>query len=253
MSSCCPDNSNDCQTPYDGYHWHSKGVVDQVGDMNIYRTGAGTKCIIWCYDIYGFTGGRTRQLCDMLADAGYLVILPDFFRGEWRGVTSEDLVPWLHKHSDWYGSRQAEMCDTVLPYARSHGAQVFACVGTCWGGYMVTRLSGYSDFKAGISFHPATTFIAENVNKEKLYEVLDEVGCPQMVLTAGNDHKNEKPGGLAQKIWGVMSFGEECIYREYRDMEHGWMVRGDVRKEAINNTAKAAFTSMLGFLSTHLK
>ena len=50
-----------------------------------------------------------------------------------------------------------------------------------------------------------------------------------------------------------MSFGEECIYREYRDMEHGWMVRGDVRKEAINNTAKAAFTSMLGFLSTHLK
>ena len=72
--------------------------------MNVYRTGAGKKCIIWCYDIYGFEvieitkckhcfvvpqfvlcqGGRTRQLCDMLADAGYLVILPDFFRGEWR-------------------------------------------------------------------------------------------------------------------------------------------------------------------------
>ena len=29
-------------------------------------------------------GGRTRQLCDMLGDAGYLVLLPDFFRGEWR-------------------------------------------------------------------------------------------------------------------------------------------------------------------------
>ena len=95
----------------------------KVGDMEVYRTGAGNKCIIWCYDIYGFTvslstynysrksnskeshvnkwwifannylllsifcwcqGGRTRQLCDMLADAGYLVILPDFFRGEWR-------------------------------------------------------------------------------------------------------------------------------------------------------------------------
>ena len=23
--------------------------------MEVYRTGAGNKCIIWCYDIYGFT------------------------------------------------------------------------------------------------------------------------------------------------------------------------------------------------------
>ena len=29
-------------------------------------------------------GGRTRQLCDQLADSGYMVIMPDFFRGEWR-------------------------------------------------------------------------------------------------------------------------------------------------------------------------
>jgi len=141
----------------------------------------------------------------------------------------------------------------ILPYARSHGATVFGCVGTCWGGYMVARLSGYTDFRAGVAFHPATTFIAENCNQEKLYEVLDEVQCPQMVLTAGNDHQNEKPGGLAQKVWGVMSFGGECIYREYRDMVHGWMVRGDVRKEEINNCTKAAFNSMLGFLNTYLK
>ena len=26
----------------------------QVGDMKVYRTGGGPKCIIWCYDIYGF-------------------------------------------------------------------------------------------------------------------------------------------------------------------------------------------------------
>jgi len=253
MSSCCPDNSLDCQTPYQEYFWHSKGVVEQVGDMKVYRTGSGPKCIIWCYDIYGFEGGRTRQLCDMLADSGYLVILPDFFRGDWRGVSAPDLREWLVKQSDWYGSLQADVCDTILPYARAQGAKVFGCVGTCWGGYLVARLSSYSDFRAGASFHPATTFIAENVNKEKLYEVLDEVQCPQMILSAGNDHHNEKPGGLASKIWGVMNFGEECIYREYRDMEHGWTVRGDNRKEDVNNAARAAFTSMLGFFSTHLK
>ena len=36
---------------------------------------------------------------------------------------------------------------------------------------MVARLSGYTDFRAGVAFHPATTFIAENCNQEKLYEV----------------------------------------------------------------------------------
>ena len=73
--------------------------------------------------------------------------------------------------SDWYGSLQAEVCDRILPYAKEQGAKVFGCVGTCWGGYLVARLSAYSDFRAAVSFHPATTFIAENVNKEKLYEV----------------------------------------------------------------------------------
>ena len=33
-------------------------------------------------------------------------------------------------------------------------------------------------------------------------QVLDEVQCPQLVLTAGSDHQNEKPGGLASKVWG---------------------------------------------------
>ena len=86
-------------------------------------------------------------------------------------MTAPDLTSWLADKSDWHGSLQADVCDSLLPYARAQGATVLGCVGTCWGGYMVARLSSYSDFRAGVSFHPATTFIAENVNKEKLYEV----------------------------------------------------------------------------------
>ena len=118
-----------------------------------------------------------------------------------QGVTAPDLCAWLATQSDWYRERQAEVCDKILPYARAQGATVFGSVGTCWGGYMVARLSSYGEFRAGVSLHPATSFITETVNKEELYEVLDEVACPQMVLTAGNDHKNEKPGGLANKVW----------------------------------------------------
>jgi len=94
--------------------------------------------------------------------------------------------------------------------------------------------------------------IAENILNEKLYEVLDEVGCPQLVLTAGDDHPNEKPGGLAAKVWGVMSFGGSCVFRCYPDMVHGWTVRGDMRDEAVSNAARAAFAAMKGFFASYI-
>ena len=31
MTSCCPEGAPDTRSPYEGYHWHDKGVVDQVG------------------------------------------------------------------------------------------------------------------------------------------------------------------------------------------------------------------------------
>ena len=53
----------------------------QVGDLNIYYVGQGPKCIIWNYDIFGFSGGRSRQTCDLFADAGMKsYILQIFFK-----------------------------------------------------------------------------------------------------------------------------------------------------------------------------
>jgi hypothetical protein len=42
----------------------------QVDDLEIYRVGQGSKCIIWNYDVFGFNGGRSRQMADFLAEAG---------------------------------------------------------------------------------------------------------------------------------------------------------------------------------------
>jgi dienelactone hydrolase len=42
-----------------------------------------------------------------------------------------------------------EWVEQLLPYAKSLGATAFAAVGNCWGGYMVMRLSSYTEFKAG--------------------------------------------------------------------------------------------------------
>ncbi len=69
QSACCPPGSwgpLKADTDY-----KDKGVVERVADdIDIYRVGSSDKCIVWNYDIFGFQGGRTRQLCDMVAEQG---------------------------------------------------------------------------------------------------------------------------------------------------------------------------------------
>ena len=39
-------------------------------DLNIYRVGNGSRCIVWNYGIIGFNGGRTREIADLMASKG---------------------------------------------------------------------------------------------------------------------------------------------------------------------------------------
>ena len=49
--------------------------------MEVYEIGEGSKVIIVDYDIFGVVaGGRVKNYCDSLADKGYHVYLPDFYR-----------------------------------------------------------------------------------------------------------------------------------------------------------------------------
>merc|ERR1712038_1745798 len=95
IMSCCPKAAwGELKNP----DYKEKGTVEKVGDLDIYSVGQGPKCIIWNYDIFGFDSGRSRQMCDLLADAGYLVIMPDYYRGTWvNPITDADKLPAFAK------------------------------------------------------------------------------------------------------------------------------------------------------------
>jgi dienelactone hydrolase len=69
----------------------------------------------------------------------------------WGNGVAFSQVP--NSYNNVYGQRiimlQMEWVEKLLPYAKSLGATTFAAVGNCWGGYMVMRLSSYTEFKAG--------------------------------------------------------------------------------------------------------
>ena len=96
-------------------------------------------------------------------------------------------------------------------------------MGTGWGSWVATRLSSYgevllnhhcssssnitglilfsiSQILACVNVHPLISSAVEAA-KEDLYEVLEEVNCPTMMLTCRDNCPNEKPGGLASNVY----------------------------------------------------
>jgi len=118
--------------------------------------------------------------------------------------------------------------------------------GTCWGSYMVLKLSSYVVLKAGISLHPSHSGIVVmlGLEEEDLYK---DIMCPQMFMPAQNDHENTKNGGLAKK---VLTDGLEII--EFPDMNHGWSTKGDLSRPEVERDVKKTFNFVLTFFGKYL-
>merc|ERR1712136_96776 len=101
--SCCPSGSwGALENSADSYQ--PKGVITRRNDMDIYHVGeaADGKCIIWNYDIFGINGGRTKMFCDLMAENGFLVVLPDFYRdGKFQDPRQPGTVEFLKEHTQW--------------------------------------------------------------------------------------------------------------------------------------------------------
>ena len=79
-SSCCPPGSlpalqEDTARELSG---------ELVNDKLYYSAppSASTKGILVIYDVFGFSGGRIKSVCDQLALAGFHVAMPDSYEGE---------------------------------------------------------------------------------------------------------------------------------------------------------------------------
>jgi len=241
--ACCPKDALG-KLGTEGYQ--DKGIVEKVDDLDIYFVGNAPKCIIWNYDIFGFNSGRTRQTADLFAEAGYMVIIPDFYRGTWKDPTSPDVVQFIKDQTDW-SKLKVDLEEKVLPFAKSKGATSFGSLGTCWGSYMVLRESAYKEFLAGVSWHPSHSPIAGLLGEDEK-SILEVVKCPQMFMPAGADADSCKLGGLGEQV-----LGSKLSVLEFSTMQHGWTVRGDMSNPAIKENVNKAITETLEFFSKHLK
>ena len=67
-----------------------------------------------------FLPSLRRQTADLFAEAGYLVVIPDFFRGTWRSPTAPDVASWAKEQTEW-AKLKLDLENIVLPFAKSKG------------------------------------------------------------------------------------------------------------------------------------
>jgi len=98
---------------------------------------------------------------------------------------------------------------------------------------------------------PSISAIVE-ILAEDLYEVFEEIRCPQIVLNVKNDCPNEKNGGLADKIWRSSPIGQNCIFYEFESMDSNFFLAGNRSNESVVKEVKNALQQIINFFNKHL-
>ena len=245
-TKCCPIGSEGSLSA----NYSPLGHEIDLDGLPCYVVGSSTeKAIVLYYDIFGYNGGRTRLICDQLADAGYFVMLPDIMRGDaWPAdKTMETLMEWL-KNFPWDPLIQKDT-DNVLGHIKSKDIKSIGCLGFCAGAWGVFHLCQNPIIKCGASIHPSVQ-IGSNFGEtpEDLAELLK---CPQLLYAAGNDLEIYKPGG---KVYECLTkkFGNENDIREFPEMNHGFASRGDLQKSEVSRDVKLVMEGVVAFFKKHL-
>jgi len=164
-----------------------------------------------------------------------------------------DLKAWAKNHS--YEGSVTDI-SLVMAHLVKQGVKSVGSIAFCWGTYMMLHASteeakwpGGLKISAGVGYHPSHSMLTWMGYDEK--KLLESVACPQLMVPAGNDHANVKPGGLAQQVFNKKPWGKDCKFVEFPDRAHGWVVRDDIA--LVKKNYDEAFQLGLQFLTSNVQ
>ncbi|KAJ1646844.1 hypothetical protein LPJ64_001728 [Coemansia asiatica] len=230
-----------CNTPPVKANYTAKGQKSTVGNIQCYFTGPADshRAIMVNYDVFGYHA-NVMQLCDILGDLGYRVVLPDLLHG--NPLTENDLgTPGVFaEFKDTRGSWQTTkpMYQTVIGYLKDNSASSIGLLGFCWGSHLVvSALTELDGLRGGAIVHPA--LIADGD--------LGKVNAPLLAIPSKDEPDFQDDfDSLKQK-----SFFSKCHMVRFDDMFHGFCgARGDWSNEVQAKRANDAIALIVKFFAS---
>lgn len=125
-----------------------------------------------------------------------------------------------------------------------------AYVGYCFGGYVSFIGCQEDNIACGVGVHSALKIF--NFHNSSEATAASAVTCPQMLLQAGNDPENTKPDGEVHQVLLSMSVAPDCVVREFPNVSHGWVPRGNLGDDVVAENVKSAMELTISFINKHL-
>mmetsp|Transcript_18423 Transcript_18423/g.29974 ORF Transcript_18423/g.29974 Transcript_18423/m.29974 type:complete len:277 (-) Transcript_18423:2236-3066(-) len=268
VSACCPGDSHGAVEAPSGYE--NKGTLVPLRakggkSLELYVTKpeeSTERAVMVLHDIFGTDSGRTKQICDDLASQGYVVVMPNLVQNEpWEEEPASGLgkLFQLFRSIRWINGNKWSiigplLMDTCLDYLKGElGCKSVGLICFCWGCYpMVHMLSENRDeLKCGIGFHPSLQVFLGCMESRSKY--CKQIQVPIMSLSAKPDPSDIKPNGLWENDMKESNqrYGD-CVFREFTDMLHGWVNRGDLSDPMIKRDFEESMSLAKDFLDKHV-
>ncbi|TIB71326.1 hypothetical protein E3Q23_02480 [Wallemia mellicola] len=238
MSSAC------CSIPpvIDQTNYKPKGTYEKVGHFEkAYVTGPSDAhtVLLGIYDIFGYFN-QTLQGADILADKGYRVVLPDFFRG--KPFPLEKFPPSNDKDKKELGdffatiaspsARIPELLNLSNELRQKHSK--LGLVGYCWGAAIALNASTQDIklFDAVAVLHPA---------------MLDAGVVEKVKTPIGFFPSKDEDGAEVDKVIKILSsneFKEKNAYHHFKSEKsiHGFAAaRSNLQDEEAKEIYKEAY------------
>ena len=259
-SCCCPPGSWDRPLGLECVSINNKegsppqpqGKIIHLGsDLNCYYCPPPQKdsklAVIVFHDVWGHIP-RLKSICDTISEQGnFHTLAPDCFRGRTKDDV-EDTMSWLKSHP--YENHIANDISLCMEFLKStKGVEYFGALGFCWGGWVIAKSASVGvPWTVGVSPHPSTRIEKLLFGRDE-EEMLHKVHMPFLLLPAGNDPENLKPGSsVVQKLEG--NGGRSVLFDK---MIHGWTTRSDLTDPQIKDDVEKALSISSAFLIEHLK
>jgi dienelactone hydrolase len=145
--------------------------------------------------------------------------------------------------------------ETIFPHLAKVGLAAPApMAGFCYGSWIVIQACGDAaladKIKCGIHFHPSVGVDSMVYGRNPILLAYG-VKQPTLLLPAGNDPSYlHNDGEFARAL---RSHGAHCEVELFANMQHGWVVRGDVKDLNVSAAVQKALERAIAFAAADHK
>ncbi|ANB12887.1 protein AIM2 [Sugiyamaella lignohabitans] len=213
----------------------ASGKTVDFGGIASYIVGdqSSKNVLLFLPDVFGHEFINSQLLADQYAEAGYLVVLPDIFKGDTilarqNGPAFDFAKDWLPHHTP---EKTRPDIDTVYEeIVKKYAPTYITAVGYCFGAKYAIQLLGEKKVHAVAVFHPS-------------FVTIDEIRAIKGPLfIAGAETDTIYTEELRKQTEATLKEIKATYFTTLASgVEHGFAVRGDITNPIVKFAKEKAF------------